>query len=149
MKSTPEDTEINVTANSKMTARMSIAGAALFLVLLIALHFIKPEVDPSWRMISEYEIGNYGWIMSLAFLSLSFSYLTLFITIRPEMPPTIAGRIGLALLMLGVIGSAIGGIFISDPITTEQVTLHGNLHGIGALLGIPTLPIAAILISRG
>ncbi len=149
MKSTPEDTKINVTANSKTTARMSIAGAALFLVLLVALHFIKPEVDPSWRMISEYEIGNYGWIMSLAFLSLSFSYLTLFITIRPEMPPTIAGRIGLALLMLGVIGSAMGGIFISDPITTEQVTLHGNLHGIGALLGIPTLPIAATLISRG
>lgn len=142
-----ENTNNTVTTRSKTAAHLSIAGAALFLILLVALHFIKPDVDPSWRMISEYQIGDYGWMMSLAFLCLSFSYLSLFIAIGSQVPTT-AGRIGLALLLLGVIGSAMGGIFISDPITSEQLTTHGNLHGIGALLGIPTLPFAATLISR-
>jgi hypothetical protein len=49
-----------VTAISQTAARLSLAAAATFLVLLVALHFIKPELDPSWRMISEYEIGDYG-----------------------------------------------------------------------------------------
>ena len=62
-----------VTANSRTAARLSFAAAVAFLVLLAALHFIKPELDPSWRMVSEYEIGRYGWVMVLALLSLAFS----------------------------------------------------------------------------
>ena len=47
-----------------------MAAAALFLSLLVALHVFKPEVDPSWRMISDYELGRYGFVMVLAFVSL-------------------------------------------------------------------------------
>jgi hypothetical protein len=36
-----------VTAVSRTAALLSFAGAATFLVLLAALHFIKPELDPS------------------------------------------------------------------------------------------------------
>ena len=49
-----------VTTISLTAARLSFGGAATFMVLLTALHFIKPELDPSWRMISEYEIGRHG-----------------------------------------------------------------------------------------
>lgn len=144
-----QDTIVPITGNSQKAAWLSIAGAVIFLILLTALHFIKPEVDPSWQMISEYEIGNYGWIMTLAFLSLSVGYLALFIAVRSQVKTT-AGRIGLALLLLGVVGSAMGGIFITDSITAtkDQMTTHGMLHGVGALLGIPTLPFAATLINR-
>jgi hypothetical protein len=43
---------------------VSFAAAATFLVLLATLHFIKPEFDPSWNMISQYEIGRYGWVIA-------------------------------------------------------------------------------------
>jgi hypothetical protein len=38
----------------------------------------------------------------------------------------------------------------TDPIAASQdeLTTHGNLHGLGALLGIPGFPIAAALIGR-
>lgn len=136
-------------AISATAARLSLAAAATFLVLLALLHIIKPELDPSWHMISEYEIGESGWVMRLAFLALSFSNASLFVAIRAHVR-TIGGRVGLAFFLLGVIGTAMGGIFITDPITAtkDQLTTHGNLHGVGALLGIPTLPIAATLISR-
>jgi hypothetical protein len=128
-------------------ARTCIVGATTFLLLLALLHFLKPELDPSWRMISEYEIGEYGWVMTLAFLSLSVSYATLLIALLPH-ARGLAGRIGLGLLLLGVVGTFMGGIFTSDPITAseDQLTAQGNLHGVGALLGIPTLPLAATLI---
>lgn len=45
---------------SPAAARVSFALAAAVLGLLVALHFIKPEFDPSWRMVSEYAIGDHG-----------------------------------------------------------------------------------------
>jgi Protein of unknown function (DUF998) len=62
-----------VTKISPTAARLSFAGAATFALLLAALHFIKPELNPSWHFISEYAIGEYGWIMVLAFLSLALT----------------------------------------------------------------------------
>jgi hypothetical protein len=137
-----------VTATSRAAARLSLAAAATFLVLLAALHVIKPELDPSWRMVSEYEIGRYGWMMVLAFLSLAFSCATLFVAIRSRIQTT-GGRIGLAFLVVSALGMTIAAIFTTDPITASQdeLTTHGNLHGLGALLGIPGFPIAAMLIS--
>jgi hypothetical protein len=88
-----------VTAVSRTAALLSFAGAAAFVVLLVALHFIKPGLDPSWHFISEYAMRRYGWKMVLAFLSLALSYVSLFVAIRSQLR-TIVGRIGLALLLI-------------------------------------------------
>ena len=121
-------------------ASLSFAGAATFVVLLTALHLIKPEFDPSWHFISEYAIGEYGWIMVLAFLSLALSYVSLFVAIRSQLR-TIAGRIGLVLLVVSALGLIIAAIFTTDPITTTE----GTLHNLGGTLGI-AMPFAAGLI---
>jgi hypothetical protein len=135
-----------VTANSRTAARLSFAAAAMFLVLLAALHFIKPELDPSWHFISEYAIGRHGWIMVLAFLSLAVSYVSLFVAIRSQLR-TIAGRIGLALLLVSALGLTIAAIFTTDPITVSKdaVTPEGTLHNLGGTLGI-AMPFAAALV---
>lgn len=57
------DTSTSVPAALHFAARLSFAAAATFVVLLAALHLIKPELDPSWGFISEYAIGDNGWIM--------------------------------------------------------------------------------------
>jgi Protein of unknown function (DUF998) len=135
-----------VTAISPTAARLSFAGAATFAILLAALHFIKPGLDPSWHFISEYAIGDYGWIMVLAFLSLAFSYVSLFSALRSQLQ-TIAGRIGLALLLVSALGLTIAAIFTTDPITVSEnaVTTEGTLHNFGGTLGI-AMPFAAVLV---
>jgi Protein of unknown function (DUF998) len=135
-----------VTAISPTAARLSFAGAATFAVLLAALHFIKPELDPSWHFISEYAIGRYGWIMVLAFLSLALGYASLFFALRSQLR-TIAGRIGLTLLLVSALGLTIAAIFTTDPITVSEnaVTTEGTLHNFGGTLGI-AMPFAAALI---
>src|ERR671911_3020862 len=105
-----------MTAISQTAARLSLAGAAMFVLLLAMLHLLKPELDPSWHFISEYAIGRYGWIMVLAFLSLAFSYVGLFLALRSQLQ-TIAGRTGLALLLVSALGLIIGAVFTTDPIT--------------------------------
>jgi len=135
-----------VAAVSPTAARLSFAGAATFAGLLAALHFIEPELDPSWHFISEYAIGDYGWMMVLALLSLALSYLSLLVAIRSQLR-TIAGRIGLALLLVSALGLTIAAIFTTDPITVSEdaLTTEGTLHNLGGTLGIAQ-PFAAALI---
>jgi len=131
---------------SRPAARLSFATAATFLVLLAALHVLKAELDPSWRVISEYAIGEHGWIMVLAFLSLAVSNVALFAAIRSQVR-TVSGRIGLALLLAGTVGVIIAAIFTTDPITASEDTrtTAGALHNLGGTLGIAG-PIAVALI---
>lgn len=137
-----------VPAAHRSAARLAVATASLFLMLLASLHIIKPEYEPSWRLISEYAIGRFGWVMVLAFLSLALSCVSLSLAIRSSVN-TRAGKIGLFFLLLSATGMIIAAIFTADPITATQgqLTTHGTLHGLGGLLGIPGFPVAALLIS--
>ena len=138
------------TTLAQLAARLSLAGAGVFLVLLAALHLIKPEFAPSWRMVSEYAIGRHGWVQRLAFLTLALSCVGLFVAIRPDVR-TVGGRTGLACLLAMAAGLTIAAIFPTDPITAsrDELTTHGKLHALGSLIGIPSTPLAALLISLG
>jgi hypothetical protein len=135
------------TSISRTAASLSFAGTATFVVLLASLHIIRPELDPAWHFISEYAIGDFGWMIALAFLGLALSYLTLFVAIRYQIQ-TIWGRIGLALLVVSAAGLILAAIFTTDPVTTSQdaMTTEGRLHNLGGTLGI-AMPFAAVFIS--
>ena len=149
LASSPPSVIRSLPTTSVAAARLAYRAAAAFLVLLVALHILKPELDPSWRFVSEYSIGRHGWVMVLAFLCLATSCAALFVAIRSHIQTT-AGKVGLGLLLLVAAALAAGGVFVMDPITAgkDELTLHGNLHGFAAMIGIPSLPIAALLISR-
>ncbi len=122
-----------------LEADLSFGCAFVFVCVPISLHKIKPELDPSWHMISEYAIGRYGWMMRLGLLSLSMSCLAQFsILIQKVATP---GDILLAIIAIGPMGSA---IFKTDPITTpwREVTLVGRLHAGFAALFVTGFPIA-------
>lgn len=135
-----------VMAVPRTAARLSFASAAAFAVLLVALHFVKPELDPSWHFISEYAIGRLGWMMVLAFLALSVGYVGLFAALRSQLR-TIAGRVGLAFLLVSALGLAIAAVFTTDPVTVTPgaATIEGRLHNLGGTLGF-AMPFAAALI---
>jgi hypothetical protein len=68
-------------------AYASMGFAALFLVILVLLHFLKPEFDPLWRMISEYEIGRFGRLIRVAFFAWGASALAMIAAIWPSLQP--------------------------------------------------------------
>lgn len=121
----------------------------LFLVLLAILHPLKPEFDPLWRFVSEYEIGDFGWLMRLGFLALSLSSFAAAIALRPELSMK-SGKIGLALLFLSSAILLITAIVAPDPITTsvEDATVQGNLHSMASMLAGLLFSAAALLITR-
>ena len=60
----------------RIAAYSSLVSVAAFLVLLIVLYFLEPEFNPP-RLISEYELGRFGFLMSLAFFCLGAGSLFL------------------------------------------------------------------------
>ena len=141
-------TDKSTMAISVTAARITFWAAALFLVLLAVLHILKPEYDPSWRMISEYEIGRFGWVMQLAFFSLAIANVSAIAAVWSQ-AKSIIGYIRLGLLLVAATGLIIGGIFPSDPITTdpEALSASGKMHGLGGMLGIPVMPVSVALVS--
>ena len=129
------------------SAHISAASGLTFIALLALLHIVKPDLDPSWSAISEYALGDFGWIMTIAFLAWGFSAISLFIAIRPHVRSRI-GHIGLVFLLIGGAGPILAGLFPTDPITTpmDAMTTSGTIHSVGASL-IDGIVIAATLLT--
>ncbi len=126
---------------------LSLLFAALFLILLILLHFLKPEFDPLWRMISEYEIGRFGWMMRVAFFSWGASVLAATIVLWPALGTTggIVGRWWFLLITLALVGA---GIFKTNPITDRTPNPVNTLHTLCGAIVILSFPIAATLVAN-
>jgi hypothetical protein len=125
-----------------IATRLSFGLSVAFLALLTALHVLEPEFN--WgHLISEYQLGEYGFLMSLAFCLLGASALLLALSLRPRLP-TRGGRVGRRGLL--VIGAAffVAGVF--PPVQTPAII--GYLHGISGLVAIFGSPIAFTLIGR-
>jgi hypothetical protein len=116
-------------------ARLSLVCGATFVVLLVGLHFLRPDLDPSWTVISEYALGDYAWVMTIAFLAWGLSAISLFVAIRSQVQ-NLTGRIGLAFLLIGAAGPILAALFRTDPISTppHAVTTSGMIHSTGAML---------------
>ena len=126
----------SLTALSQAAGRVSFAASVVALVFLAALHLLSPEFDPSWRMVSEYAMGKYGWVLSLMFIAWAVSSWALVYAVWSHVR-TRAGKIGLGFLVAAGVGEAMASVFdISHP-----------LHGLAGMIGILSLPVAAMLIS--
>ena len=139
----------SITASSLRAARASFAAAAAFVILFAVLHVIKPELDPSWRMGSEYAIGDYGWVMRIAMLALGLSCAALVAALRRVIETT-GGRIALTLLLINAAALAVGAAFVVDPVTTKpaDMTTHGMLHSAAGAVFMFGFPIAGVLLGR-
>ena len=129
-----------------MAAQLAFGAGGIFLLILASLHLLRPDLDPTWRVISEYEIGPHGWLMRLAFLALAIAAATLGIASYTQIR-TLGGYLGLVLLGLSAVGMVLAGLFDTDPITASAGarTPTGRLHELGAMLD--SIPFAAPLIT--
>lgn len=112
-----------------------ITGTVSLLSLLL-LHFTSNEFHPGWRMISEYALGKYKWLLTIFFVCWGFCSLlsaALLWNIVNGLWPTI----GIICVILTGIGAIMGGLF----------DVKHKLHGMAFGIGIPFLPIGSLLIS--
>lgn len=116
-------------------ATLTIIFCSLSMLCLIALHVISPEFHPSWRMVSEYALGKSKSLLTAFFILWAMGSFTVCFLLYTQINGMTA-TLGLIFLFISSVGGLMGGLF----------DIKHKLHGLAALLGVPTLPIAALLI---
>jgi hypothetical protein len=99
-------------------------------------------------MISEYEIGRFGWMMRLAFFCWGASVLALLATIWPSLQST-SGTISRWWFLLIAMALFGAGVFKTNPITDRTPSWVNTLHTLCGSIVILTFPIAATLAVTG
>lgn len=129
-----------------VAAGISLGSAITFVIILAMMHVLKPELEPSWRMISEYENGRFGWLMRLGFLILCLSCVSLALALLPLF--SLGGILALFVAGTSLIGAA---IWAPDPATTppNDRTQTGHLHSIFGGVFILGFPLATALLCFG
>jgi hypothetical protein len=87
------------------------AAAVVDLLVLGLLHVVSPEVDPVARPVSEYALGDFGWLATIRTLAQGIGPIALAVALRRE-------RVGaLLLLVVGLLKLAMP-LFPVDPLGT-------------------------------
>lgn len=121
---------------TSILANSTIALGAISVLCLLTLHFVSSEIKPNFRMVSEYAMGNHKWLLTLFFISWGLCSITSALMLW-SIVTTGWAKFGVVLVFITGIGAILGGIFdVQHP-----------LHGLSFGIGVPFMPIGALLIS--
>ena len=110
--------------------------AAYFVIVLIVLHILEPEFDPRFRFMSEYALGDYGWLMTTTFFALGLAPFLTAVGLQNVYESSRSIRIGLGLLVVAAIFIWLAGIF-RDSIP----------HLLAGVVAFPSMVMAVLLLS--
>lgn len=116
--------------------KLILATGGISLLCLQLLHFLSPEYEPSWRMISEYAMGKYKAFLTAFFVFSALCTMMLPLLLWNE-TTGLWSKIGIVLVFLSGVGALMGGMF----------DLKHPLHGTAFALGVPTIAVGALLVS--
>jgi hypothetical protein len=128
-------------------ALLTIGGIATFLFNLIALHFLRPDVNPVLEPMSNFAVGPYGFLFTAADIGGGLAALALIFGLYLGIAPPGRSYIGLFFLGLYGVSLLLSGIFPID--VGGETTTAGAIHNIVGNIGFFGFPIAVILLSLG
>ncbi len=119
-----------------LLAQLTLLFAIISLGSLATLHVVSREFAPSWRMVSEYALGKHRWLITSFFSCWAISTL-LCCGLMASFANSTIQIVGIIFVAISGTGALLGGIF----------DVKHTKHGLSFLLGVPTLPIGALLFS--
>lgn len=116
---------------------------------VVILHVLRPELNPITHAVSNYAIGAFGLLMTVAFFTLALSEFALALGLARSLVASTQARISVLLLRFAGAGMVVTGIFPGDVKSPHPPgTLPSLIHWIGAGSSFLSLMIAAFLLSN-
>ncbi|WP_423464352.1 DUF998 domain-containing protein [Promicromonospora sp. MS192] len=115
----------------------------LFIVIFLVSDAIKPGYDPVRDAVSEAAIGSGGWLQSTNFIVSG-----LLVAASSAAVTRAVGRWTGALVGVAGAGLALAGVFVSDPVPTEQASWHGMIHNAAGTASSAALVITCFVAAR-
>lgn len=122
--------------SSFLLASATIAFGSISILCLLILHFVSSEFKPGFRMVSEYALGKHIWLLTVFFISWGLCSICSGIMLWTIVSSGWA-KFAVVLMFLTGIGAIMGGLF----------DVKHKLHGLAFAVGVPFMPIGALIIS--
>ncbi|HUY09246.1 MAG TPA: DUF998 domain-containing protein [Candidatus Dormibacteraeota bacterium] len=129
-------------------ALFASSGVVIYVLIDVALAFLRPDLSLLHRAESDYGVGQYSWLMDINFLLRCFLSLALAAALLRVTAGTNRLRVGVAFLAAWGVGSGILAFFPDDPPGTP-VTASGQVHLVVALIAFLCAVVATIVLSVG
>jgi hypothetical protein len=94
----------------RWAANIALAGIGYYIIVFIAMHFLRPDVNPISQLTNDYSSGRFRILMITAYFSMSLGSLSLVIGLYQGVSQQARSQLGLIFLGLWVVGLMIAGI---------------------------------------
>jgi len=121
---------------ARIVRQAAFLSVAYFMTVILVLHFIEPGFDPRFRFMSEYALGNYGWLMTSAFFALGLAPFVVAVGLRHVWQSSWGARIGFGLLTVAALFVWLAGIF-KDSVP----------HLLASVVALPSILMAVLVLS--
>lgn len=131
LKDSREATSETLAAVSRLGV---LSGAGVFVVALGVLHVLRSDLHPVERMMSEYAVGDYGVLMTLAFLAMAVACASLVLGLTQTVPRpalSVAGLVLLGVWALVMVLFAIFPIGVGETVDSTSDVIHRSAAPIG------------------
>jgi hypothetical protein len=127
-----------------LTATISLVGVGAFMAGVMVLHLLKRDLNPTQHFISEYALGDFGWIQRIDFLAVGVGTIALALTLgRVVKNP---GRIAPIFIgLFGVSALLVAFVRIDGP---QPITTEGQAHEMISAIGFVLLISGMFVIAR-
>ncbi len=125
-----------------------IASVVYNLLLILAMHVLKPEFNPLRAPMSAYVLGAYGGWMTTSYFAMCIGLLALNYGLVTTLPPARSTRTGVWLFMIAAMAIIVAGLFPMDYPPPPR-TAAGIIHALAGLTGFPTMTAGIFLFSLG
>jgi hypothetical membrane protein len=120
-----------------------MASVSFWVIAVIALHFLDSDIAAADTYVSDYALGDYGWLMRAAFVVVGIGTIAIGWGLRVTLAPGKRVTGSVVLVLLAGVGFILAGIFNTDPTGETDLTAAGTIHLLSALVLFLCLIISA------
>ena len=95
-------------------ATLALTGIIYYLVIVVAVHILRPDINPIGQLTSAYKAGPYAFLMTSALFVFSLAQGALILGLYQTLSVPARSRVGLALLGVWAVGNLIAALFLPD-----------------------------------
>ncbi len=129
-------------------ALASSVGVLYFIMAVVILHPLRPDLNPVTHAVSNYAVGPFGLLMTSAFFMLALSEFALAQGLVRGLARSRRAIVSVVLLNLAAVGLVVTGLFHSDVnVPRPPASASALVHWTGAGISFLSLMISIFLLS--
>jgi hypothetical protein len=133
---TPITSPQHLVTSPQRLAAVVLAGVAYYVIAIVVLALLNPDMSPLATPISGYQKGRHPLLAATTFFALAMAVAALTLALRAVPRRSWFAGLGLTMFWIAVAGRVIAGVFPDMP-----------MHAVGALMTFPWLSLGAIFLS--